>query len=355
MSRDACGVTVSRTGDMWSPVGHFSRRDKTHRRVEPTVVTSATRVEKPHPVGASPIEIEVEQVASQVIDAGVMAGAASAAWFPVAACTSRQTVELEIVVPAYNEERRLPATLRRAVDYLALQPYSSAVVVVDNASTDRTADVVRSFESERVPVRLLRCTRPGKGSAVRTGIMTSSSTFVGFMDADLATPMETLDVVMPLLQSGESVVIGSRHVRDAVLTVTQSGLRRAGGSLFRTAARGLLPAVADTQCGFKFFRGDAVRDVIAGCQIDGFSFDVELLARLDHAHHRIVEVPVSWTDVPGSTFDPVRHGLQSFIDAWRMRRLLARDGVGAGRDTRARTDLFADWVIPTPRHATPAF
>ena len=112
----------------------------------------------------------------------------------------RAPCDLEVLIPARNEARRLPNTLERTVRYLEAQPYSSSVVVIDNGSVDQTADLAARNWSERVPVHLTGCARPGKGAAVRRGFLTSRARFIGYMDADLATPIETLDVVMPLLR-----------------------------------------------------------------------------------------------------------------------------------------------------------
>jgi dolichyl-phosphate beta-glucosyltransferase len=248
----------------------------------------------------------------------------------------RPHVELEVVIPALNEEARLPQTLARTVDYLAQQHYSSAIVVVDNGSVDDTADVVRrAARSSAVPVHLVGCATPGKGSAVRRGFTTGLAEYVGFMDADLATPIETLDCVLPLLRNGVTAVIGSRNAHAAVRAVPQGALRSAGGEAFRAATRTVLPGIADSQCGFKFFSGPAVRRVLGDCRIDGFSFDVELLGRLQRVGHVVVEVPVVWTDVAGSTFSPLRHGVRSFADLVRIHRLLA----GAGASLSAVLDL----------------
>ncbi len=241
----------------------------------------------------------------------------------------RPVVDLEVVIPAFNEESRLPATLDRTLRYLDQQPYTAAVVVVDNGSQDGTARVARAFGGGSVPVHVVGWTQPGKGSAVRRGFATSSAHLLGFMDADLATPVETLDRVVPLLQAGHAAVIGSRRAPGSEFAVPQGALRRFGGNAFRAAARSLLPTVEDSQCGFKFFRGPIARAISARCRVDGFSFDVELLARLHRAGHGIVEVGVTWTDVEGSTFSPLRHGLRSFSDTVRIHRLLA--------DTRVRS------------------
>ncbi|MEZ0490917.1 glycosyltransferase [Kineococcus sp. TBRC 1896] len=224
------------------------------------------------------------------------------------------------MIPALNEEFRLPRTLERTLAHLAVQPYSSAVVVVDNGSVDRTAEVVRSFTGGSIPVHLIGCARRGKGSAVRRGFLTSRSRFVGFMDADLATPVETLDAVVPLLEGGATAVIASRHLRTAARAVPQGTVRRLGGGAFRLAARSVLPSVSDSQCGFKFFRTPEVQAVLPDSLVDGFSFDLEILSRLHRSGHRILEVPVVWTDVGGSTFNPVRHGLRSFSDTIRIHR-----------------------------------
>lgn len=243
----------------------------------------------------------------------------------------RPHVELEVVIPALNEEHRLPETLRSAATYLAEQDYTSAIVVVDNGSVDGTADVVRrAAAASPVPIHLVGCSTPGKGSAVRRGFATSRARYVGFMDADLATPMQTLDRAVPLLRGGVPAVIASRNARGAVRAVPQSALRRAGGEAFRAASRTVLPGIADSQCGFKFFSGPLVRRVLGDCAIDGFSFDVELLGRFQRAGLGIAEIPVVWTDVAGSSFSPLRHGLRSFSDTVRIHRLLT--GAAAAPD-----------------------
>lgn len=257
---------------------------------------------------------------------------------PRAAVPARPPVDLEVVIPALDEERRLPATLDRTLEYLTAQPFSSAVVVVDNGSTDATADLVRAAAGGEVGVHVVGCASPGKGAAVRRGFLSGRSAMVGFMDADLSTPVETLDRVVPLLRAGATSVIASRAVTEASRAVPQGLVRRLGGDVFRAAARTVLPDVADSQCGFKFFDGPTVRAVLADCEVDGFSFDLELLGRLQRDGHEIVELPVVWTDSEGSTFSPIRHGVRSFTDTYRIRRLLGR----AGRTTAPRVIDLTD-------------
>lgn len=221
--------------------------------------------------------------------------------------TGRDVLDLDVVIPAYNEELRLPETLDALSAALADLPLRCGIVVVDNGSTDRTADVARSW-SAQVPVRLMGCSRQGKGAAVRRGITTSTARWVGFCDADLATSFDALTAVLSELVAGADVVIGSRRHPTAQLVVPHGPLRRAGSTAFHSLTRGLVPGVSDTQCGFKFFDGDAARALFADCRCDGFAFDVEVLALALHRGYRIVEVPVSWTAQAGSTFNVLQHG-----------------------------------------------
>jgi dolichyl-phosphate beta-glucosyltransferase len=233
----------------------------------------------------------------------------------------RTPVELEVVIPAYNEAGRLPATLRRSVAYLDDRPWRSRLVVVDNGSVDETAAdaQVAAARTDKVDVVVIGCSRAGKGAAVRRGLLTSTSPLVGFFDADLATPLETLVPTVEALQSGADAVVASRHIAGASFVIPQPLRRRAGGDMFRLLTRKLVPGVADTQCGFKFFRREVVQTAIARVRTTGFAFDVELLAQIQRAGGKIVELPVAWTDVTGSTFHPVRDGLASFRAVFDLR------------------------------------
>jgi dolichyl-phosphate beta-glucosyltransferase len=231
----------------------------------------------------------------------------------------RDPCHLEVLIPARNEAQRLPNTLARTVRYLATQPYSSAVVVIDNDSVDRTSDVVARMRSARIPVHLTGCSQPGKGAAVRRGLLTSRAQFVGYMDADLATPVETLDTVLPLLSQWQ-VVVGSRRARGARLEVRQPAIRALGGLVFRTMAQQVLPGVADTQCGFKFFAGDLARTVARRLRIDGFAFDVELLRAVRDMGVPVKEIPVVWSDGQGSTLRVFTDGARTAADLLRLAR-----------------------------------
>ncbi|WP_432398731.1 glycosyltransferase [Pseudarthrobacter sp. L19] len=235
----------------------------------------------------------------------------------------RSPVDLEIVIPALNEANRISLTLRQTMEFLEFQAWSSRIVVVDNGSVDDTGVVVGSFARNcqgPVPVVLVGCSSPGKGAAVRRGLLSGTSRFTGFFDADLATPVETLDIVMKCLADGAGAVIASRHAAGSTFVRPQHLTRRLGGGAFRMLTRDMVHGVTDTQCGFKFFERGAVTRALVQCRTLGFAFDVELLQRLQHNGDRIVEIPVAWTDGTGSTFHPLRDGIASFASVVQMHR-----------------------------------
>lgn len=228
------------------------------------------------------------------------------------------TAHLEIVVPAYNEADRLPAGLGLLCDKLAGLPARAEVVVVDNASTDGTAGIVRSWDGP-VPVRLLRCERRGKGAAVRIGLLATRAPYVGFMDADMATDLAALDEAIVLLREGRPVVVGSRRHGRSVVQGYGLPVRRLGAITFNRVVRDLVGGIADSQCGFKFFDGPLARAAAADLRTAGFSFDVELLAHCVRRGASVTDIPVVWRDRPGSTFSVRRHSLQCLFDLARIR------------------------------------
>jgi dolichyl-phosphate beta-glucosyltransferase len=232
----------------------------------------------------------------------------------------RAPCDLEVLIPARNEACRLPQTLAHTVRYLEAQPYCSSVVVIDNGSFDRTSDLVAQEWSERVPVHLIGCAQPGKGAAVRRGLLTSRARFVGYMDADMATPIDTLDVVLPLLESGWQAVIGSRRVGGAILSRRQPVYRRAGSMAFRAMTKRMLSGITDSQCGFKFFVGDLIRTLARDLRIDGFAFDVELLQLIIRMGIPVTEIPVVWSDDKASTLRALRDGSRALADVARIAR-----------------------------------
>jgi glycosyltransferase involved in cell wall biosynthesis len=235
----------------------------------------------------------------------------------------RVAADLEVVVPALNEERRIGATLQALVSYLEVQAWSSTIAVVDNGCSDRTLEAVDAVTSARVPVRVLGCADRGKGAAVRRGLTTTRARYVGFCDADLSTPVETLGDVVALLERGHRVVIGSRRCPGARYVTVQPFTRRLGGLAFRRLARTVAPDVHDTQCGFKFFEAGVARELFARSRTEGFAFDVEVLGLALSAGHVVTEVPVAWSDARGSSFRPIADGRFALREIRELRSRLA--------------------------------
>lgn len=240
-------------------------------------------------------------------------------------------VVLDVVVPSYNEEHRLPDTLVALRAALADLGVPCRVTVVDNASTDGTARVAVEAPAGPVPVRVLHCGERGKGFAVRTGVLATDARYVGFCDADLATALDNLPHVLALLAEGADAVVGSRAHPQSTVEERHSPLRRWGAVAFRGAVRQIVRTIGETQCGYKFFRSDVARRAFEPLRCGGFAFDVEVLGRAERAGARLVEIPVDWVDAPGSTFSTLRHGWRSFVDvaaiSWRLRQVDAAPAV----------------------------
>ncbi|MDL4814568.1 glycosyltransferase [Actinomadura opuntiae] len=235
---------------------------------------------------------------------------------------------LEIVVPARNEAGRLPAGLDLLSGKLAALPARAEVIVVDNASTDATAEIARSWRGP-VPVRLVSCERPGKGAAVRAGLLATRAPYIGFMDADMATDLAALDDALALLREGRPVVVGSRRHEASVVEGYALPVRRLGAITFNRIVRDLVGGIQDTQCGFKFFAGPLGRAAARDLRTTGFSFDVELLAHCVRRGAPVSAIPVVWRDRPGSTFSVRRHSLQCLVDLARIRARASRPAVPA--------------------------
>ncbi|GLZ03054.1 hypothetical protein Acsp03_05210 [Actinomadura sp. NBRC 104412] len=235
---------------------------------------------------------------------------------------------LEIVVPCRNEAARLPHGLAVLCARLRTLPVRSAILVVDNASTDATARIARSWPGP-IPVRVLRCARRGKGAAVRAGLLATSAPYVGFCDADMATDVAAVGPALALLRAGRPVVIGARRHPGSAAEPYRDPMRRAGALVFNRLVRDLAGGVADTQCGFKFFDGPLARSVAAELRITGYVFDAEVLMRCVRRGAAITELPVVWRDAPGTAFSPARHAAGCVRDLVRLRLSALRSRVPA--------------------------
>ena len=202
-------------------------------------------------------------------------------------------VFLSIIIPAHNEEHRLGGTLEAVLAFLAAQPYTAEVLVVENGSADRTAEVAESFVPRFGRLRVIREVRRGKGLAVRRGMLEARGEFRFLCDADLSMPIEQVNRFLPPAMEGADVAIGSREAEGS--EVVDSFVRRRIGRAFNLFVRILgLTRLRDTQCGFKCFRAAVAQDVF-GCQrLDGMAFDAEVLYIAQRRGWRIVEVPITW-------------------------------------------------------------
>jgi dolichyl-phosphate beta-glucosyltransferase len=237
---------------------------------------------------------------------------------------------LSVVIPAYNEERRLPQTLQSVVDFLAGQSYASEVIVVDDGSGDETAQVVESFRASHPGVTLIRNDHRGKGYAVRTGVLAAQGHIVLFSDADLSTPIEEIAQLLPWFEHGYGLVIGSREGSGAK-RIQEPFYRHIMGRVFNFVVRVLtVRGIDDTQCGFKAFRDDVARDLFTRMKLYGESaqtvtgsmvtgFDVEVLFIGYKAGYKIKEVPVEWRYGNESKVNPLKDSFELFRDVLMVR------------------------------------
>lgn len=229
---------------------------------------------------------------------------------------------LSIVIPAYNEEKRLPKTLDSIRQYFCSHNFSAVeVLIVDDGSRDGTAAIVEGYARRDGRIRLLRNPgNRGKGYSVRHGMLDASGDWILFSDADLSAPIEDVDILLTAAQTHTAqIAIGSRAVDRSMVGVHQPLFRELSGRAFNLLMRIVtgLP-YRDTQCGFKLYRRDAARAVFSRQKLDGFSFDVENLMIAKQFGLPAVEVAVHWNNVEGTTVGAMQ-GLKSFTDLVKIR------------------------------------
>jgi len=223
---------------------------------------------------------------------------------------------LSVIIPARNEVRRLPSTLERVERYFASLDIEWELLVVDNGSSDGTDRLVEDFAKAHPCVRLVRESRPGKGAAVRTGMLAAQGELALFSDADLSCPIEEERKLREALSAGYDVAIASRRLPGS--DAERTAERKLMSLLFNWIVQIIaLPGISDSQCGFKGFRREAAGRIFRAGMIDGWAFDVEILFLARHMGCRIAEIPVRWRQVGDSK-------IRAFGDAARMVRDMLR-------------------------------
>jgi len=232
------------------------------------------------------------------------------------------TLDLSIVIPAFNEESRLPKTLDCIFAYLQARSRRAEVIVVDDGSSDRTPEVVSAFRKKYPGLRLVSNTgNRGKGFSVRHGILEARGEIALFSDADLSTPIEEADKLLAALrEQGYDAAIGSRAMDRSLIEVHQSVIREQAGIFFNRVVRWIMGIeFSDTQCGFKSFRRERARIIFEQQRIERFGFDPEILFLAKRNGLRVAEIPVRWSHDSATKVKVVADGIRMFLDLLLIR------------------------------------
>lgn len=229
----------------------------------------------------------------------------------------KKSFELSVVIPAFNEEKRIKNTLIAVRDFIEREKISAEIIVVNDGSSDKTKEIVKEFQRKIPNLRLVDLHKNmGKGFAVKKGVYASNGKFILFTDADNSTPIEEYKKLLDgMLVSKANIAIGSRYLRGSNVRIKQSKYRillgRAGNFIIRLF---LIDGISDTQCGFKLFENKVAREIFRFQKINRFAFDVEVLVIADNLGYKIVEVPVSWFNSPESRVRPIKDVLRTLRD-----------------------------------------
>lgn len=238
------------------------------------------------------------------------------------------TPYLSLVIPARNEAKRLPKTLEQIEAFLAAQPYTSELIIVENGSTDQTAAIAQDFADQSNRTRVLIEKFPGKGQAVRKGMLAASGTYRFMADADLSMPINEISRFLAGNLQGYDIIIGSREAEGAI-RYNEPEYRHIGGRAINLMIRMLaLPGLQDTQCGFKLFKGTIANDLFSQQTIGGWSFDIEILYIARIKGYSVYELPIPWYFEPDSKVQPIKDGIRMLLDILRI-RMNARAGLYA--------------------------
>ncbi|HCG77306.1 MAG: glycosyl transferase [bacterium (Candidatus Ratteibacteria) CG_4_10_14_3_um_filter_41_18] len=224
---------------------------------------------------------------------------------------------LSVIIPAYNEEKRIKETLKKMVSYFSCQNYSCEIIVVDDGSCDQTARIAESFAGITV---LRNKERKGKGAVVKKGVLSAAGDFILFSDADLSAPIEEAGKLLFWLGKGYHIAIGSRALPNSEIPIPQPFSRRLMGRLFNLLAKLIaVRGFSDTQCGFKCFEKRTAELLFQKQKLPGFCFDVEILYLAGKFKKEVKEVPIRWINSSASRVRPIRDSLLMLLDLFRIR------------------------------------
>lgn len=227
---------------------------------------------------------------------------------------------LSIIIPAYNEENRLPDTLEQVLGFIQGQPYSTEILVVENGSCDRTFEIARDFSLRNPEIQVLKETNAGKGLAVRRGMLAARGAYRFMCDADLSMPIVEVNQFLPPVLENFDIAIGSREAKGAI-RYDEPGFRHWGGRGVNLLIRLLaLPGFRDTQCGFKMFRAAVAEDIFRFQTIFNWSFDIEVLFIARSRGYRIVELPIPWHFNPETKLSPLKDAVRMALDIVAIHR-----------------------------------
>jgi dolichyl-phosphate beta-glucosyltransferase len=223
---------------------------------------------------------------------------------------------LSIIIPAYNEEKRIVKTLEKITSYLKSKKYDYEIIIVDDGSNDNTRQVVQNFKNI---ILTEKRHNKGKGYSIKEGMLLAKGDYLLFSDADLSTPIEELDKFMEYIEK-YNVVIGSRALKGSDIKVRQPFYREYMGKVFNLFVQTLaIKGIKDTQCGFKMFTKQAAKKIFSKQKIEGFGFDVEVLFLAKKFDFNIKETPVTWVNSANTTVSPIKDSIKMFLDLFKVR------------------------------------
>ncbi len=227
--------------------------------------------------------------------------------------------KLTIVIPAFNEAKKIEATVNEVTEYLSGKGYSYELIIVDDGSEDDTLDIIKRYTtiSSNGNIKILENVyNKGKGYAVRNGIMQATGDYILFMDADNSTRIFEIERVLPSFKEGFDIVIGSRRLKNVPgnIVISQPSYRHVLGEIYIYISRLFFKiSVRDYNCGFKIFKNNVAKKIFSKQMMDDWSFDLETLFLVEKYCFKIKEVPVNWKHYKGSKVRPVLDGIKSFI------------------------------------------